>query len=175
MLRLQHRAGGWLQLGNHVAPSPGSAVADRCLAGILHTAPVAGAAGSLLACLRDTATTSPGSLSTTGGSPSGSWDHSRQRWFQGHPDDAQHWRGKRAPANAVGALSAAKGEGAQRPKGCRLCRPPSVARCHPPLCPLPFSLASGALAEDREVSAGVSAESGAYHTASYPTIYGSYS
>ena len=71
---------------------------------------------------------------------------------RGHPDDAQHWRGQRAPVNAVGALSAAKGEGAQRPKRCRRRRPPSAARCHRRLCPLPISLVSGASAEDREGS-----------------------
>jgi hypothetical protein len=53
----------------------------------------------------------------------------------GAPHDAQRWWGKRAPANAVGARSAAEGEGAQRPKNRRLRRPPKRSEVPVPLMP----------------------------------------
>jgi hypothetical protein len=93
---------------------------------------------SLLASgFRDAGDIVEGVSDPTAGTPAGNWCHSRQRWLQGHPDDAQRWRGKRASANAVGTVSAAKGEVAQRPKKCRLCRPPK--RSEVPLLLMPFS------------------------------------
>lgn len=104
--------------------------------GTLQTAVVARAAGSLLACLRDAATTSQGSLSTTGDSPSGNWCHSRQRWLQGHPNDAQRWWGQRAQRTQLGPGAQRWVRERQRPKNRRLCRPPK--RSEVPVFLMPF-------------------------------------
>ena len=126
---------------NVSAPTPGSATADRCQTAPSHCLCRQGAARCLLclsACLQR----------RLGRSHSGSVRGPRQRspgagatrvsdGFRGTPTTRQRWWG-RERSDRIRARSAAMGEGAQRPKGCRLCRPPKRSEVPSPLMPFPF-------------------------------------
>lgn len=66
-----------------------------------------------------------------------SWRQRCRRCLQGAPHDASALVGPESEANAVRTRSEAMGEGAQRPRDCRLCRPPK--RSEVPIFLMPFS------------------------------------
>lgn len=84
---------------NDSGQPPGSATADRCLTALhpmLHFSPGKSREVSTLGLSESRRNTVTGGFPSTADRPEGNWCHSRQRWLQGHPDDAQRWQGKRA-------------------------------------------------------------------------------